>query len=140
LATTEGLKFDMGKPRVDLLPPDALLKISQVLDYGARKYGDRNWELGMEWQRLYAAVLRRLFQWQAGEDLDEESGLPHLAHAGAGIMFLLSYQHRESGTDNRPQALVELRARTGRPVLDLTPYEVSATSSGDSRVPVEHSR
>lgn len=31
-------KHDDGKPRADLLPPDALLEVSKVLDYGAKKY------------------------------------------------------------------------------------------------------
>ena len=30
----EGVKLDTGKPRTDLLPFDALLEVSEVLDYG----------------------------------------------------------------------------------------------------------
>lgn len=33
-----GTKHDAGKPRADLLPPDALLEVARVLDYGAKKY------------------------------------------------------------------------------------------------------
>lgn len=35
---SEGLKYDTGKPRTDLLPTDALLEVALVLDYGAKKY------------------------------------------------------------------------------------------------------
>ncbi len=98
----EGIKFDSEKIRVDLLPPDALEEISKVLTYGAAKYGDRNWELGMDWNRPYGALLRHLWAWWKGEDYDPESGIHHLAHAGCNILFLLSYMKRGVGKDNRP--------------------------------------
>ncbi|NIN67629.1 MAG: hypothetical protein GTO63_23590, partial [Anaerolineae bacterium] len=40
----KGLRFDEGKERVDLLPPDALMYLGKVYAMGAVKYGDRNWE------------------------------------------------------------------------------------------------
>ena len=51
----EGIKHDQGKPRMDLLPMDALLEIAKVFGFGACKYGDRNWEKGLDVQRLRAA-------------------------------------------------------------------------------------
>lgn len=35
-----------------------------------------------------AAAMRHLAAWRDGEQLDEESGLPHLAHALCCIVFL----------------------------------------------------
>jgi len=88
----KGVKFDEGKERFDLLPPDALFEITKVFTYGQQKYGERNWEKGMLWGRLFAATMRHLWNWWRGEKYDKESGLSHLAHAGANIFFLLHYE------------------------------------------------
>ena len=98
---TEGVKHDDGKARYDLLPPDALDAIAQVFTYGAAKYADRNWEGGMAWGRLFAAMMRHCWAFWRGEDVDPESGLPHLAHAGACVLMLLAYMQRGIGHDNR---------------------------------------
>lgn len=96
-----GVKYDEGKPRTDLLPTDSLLGVAEILSFGAAKYGDRNWEKGMDWNRLYAAALRHLYAWQLGEDLDPESGKHHLKHATCCLLMLLAYQLRGVGTDDR---------------------------------------
>jgi hypothetical protein len=85
-----GEKFDTNKDRWDLLPWGAVRQIVKVLTYGAKKYDDHNWQLveNME-QRYFAALLRHVVAWFGGEQNDPESGLPHLAHAGCCILFLL---------------------------------------------------
>lgn len=88
-----GKKFDGGKARVDLLPPKALLEIAKVLAFGAQKYGEDNWKhVDRAQDRYYAAALRHLFAWRDGERCDEESGLPHLAHAGCCLLFMLWFE------------------------------------------------
>lgn len=94
-------KFDTGKATFDLLPMEALSEIQRVLDFGAQKYAAWNWAKGMAWLRLWNACLRHLFAWARGEDTDPESGLPHLAHAGCCILFLLAYERMRLGTDDR---------------------------------------
>lgn len=96
-------KNDDGKPRLDLLPPELMLAVGQVLAFGAKKYGDRNWELGMRWGRAYAAMQRHLLAWWAGEDTDDETGFSHLAHAACCVAFLLAYEQRGIGEDDRPK-------------------------------------
>ena len=98
----EGVKFDCGKLRMDLLPPDALEALGRILTDGAEKYGARNWEKGMAWSRPYAALQRHLLAWWGGQDVDPESGHPHLWHVLANAVFLTSYQIREIGEDDRP--------------------------------------
>ncbi|MGH9428669.1 MAG: dATP/dGTP diphosphohydrolase domain-containing protein [Terriglobia bacterium] len=100
-----GVKYDAGKLRYDLVAWDALDEVARVYTYGARKYADRNWELGMSWGRVFAAVIRHLSKWAMGERLDDESGLPHLAHAAWGTLTLLAYETRRSGTDDRAPSL-----------------------------------
>ena len=58
--TLEGKKFDDGKLPYDLLPGDAIEEIVKVLQFGAVKYGERNWEKGMKWNRPFAALMRHM--------------------------------------------------------------------------------
>lgn len=95
------VKHDEDKPRMDLLPMEALELVAKVLTFGAKKYGDHNWRKGMKWGRLHAAALRHLSAWARGMDLDDESGLPHLAHAACCLLFLLAYHHTHAGEDDR---------------------------------------
>lgn len=99
----EGRKDDGDKIPWDLLPPDAVEEILKVLAFGAKKYDRRNWEKGMAWSRPFAALMRHMWAWQSGEDKDPETGLSHLAHAGCCILFLLAYEKRNIGKDNRTE-------------------------------------
>lgn len=90
-----------AKPRLDLVPWPAVEQIAEVLTYGAAKYDDNNWARGARWGRYFAALCRQLFAWWGGENLDPESGLSHLAHAGCCLLFLMSYQRNGWGTDDR---------------------------------------
>lgn len=94
-------KKDYDKPTMQLLPSAALLEISKVLDFGARKYSADNWRHGLSWSRLYGATLRHLFAHKDGQDLDEETKLSHLAHAGCCILFLLEHELKKLGKDDR---------------------------------------
>lgn len=84
-----GIKFDMGKLRYDLLPPETLEAIVQVLTYGANKYDDNNWHK-VEKFRYVGAMMRHFEAYRKGQQLDAESGFHHLAHAASCVIFLLS--------------------------------------------------
>ena len=99
----EGVKFDQEKPRLDLIPPEVIEELGIVLGYGAKKYAERNWEKGMAWSRVYAAALRHILKWWEGEEIDPESGLPHISHALCNLAFLVTYCRRDIGTDDRPR-------------------------------------
>lgn len=97
----EATKHDEVKIPVHLLPWPALLEIAKVLGFGQRKYAAWNWTKGMAHSRLYRAALGHIGAALSGEDLDPESNLLHLAHAGCCILFLLSYKLFGLGTDDR---------------------------------------
>ena len=99
-----GIKHDDGKYRYDLYPPEALEGTVAVLTVGAKKYSPRNWELGMSWGRLFAALMRHLWAWWGGEDYDQETHLHHLHHAACCLAFLQTYHERGIGTDDRPSS------------------------------------
>lgn len=98
----DDLKFDNGKLRFDLVPTDGIMALAQVLTLGAEKYGERGWERGMAWSRVYAALQRHLIAWWAGEDTDPESGHSHLWHVLTNAAFLVAYEQRGIGRDDRP--------------------------------------
>lgn len=104
-AAAEGRKDDTGKDPWDLAPFDAFRAIVGVLAFGAKKYGAYNWTQGMAWSRLYAATFRHLTAWWEGERADHETGLSHLAHAGACVCFLIAFELRGIGTDDRPRVV-----------------------------------
>lgn len=96
-----GVKDDSGKPRLDLIAPELLFALGEILDFGAEKYEERNWEKGMSWGRVYAALQRHLWAWWNGEDNDAETGKSHLWHSACCLMFLLAYEQRKVGVDDR---------------------------------------
>lgn len=102
--TPGGYKDDAGKLRFDLIPAAALEALAEVYTVGAAKYEDRNWERGMRWGRVFAAVMRHLWAWWRGEDADPETGLSHLAHAAWGCLALIEYGRTHRELDDRPRA------------------------------------
>lgn len=101
--TTEatGVKYDGEKPRVDLLDPQALEGIAAVLAFGAKKYAADNWRGGISYRRLIGAALRHTFAIMRGEDIDPESGLPHVDHLGCCWMFLSNMMKTRPDLDDR---------------------------------------
>lgn len=98
---TLALKADDGKVDLALVPPEAIFEIGRAFTFGAKKYAAHNWRKGFKWMRVTSALLRHVFAWMRGEDKDPESGLSHLAHAGACVCFLLAYEVTGAGEDDR---------------------------------------
>lgn len=94
-------KQDGDKPRMDLIAPEFLFGTAEVLRFGAAKYAERNWEKGMSWGRVFGALMRHLWKWWGGEAKDQETGFSHLHHAACCLMFLVAYEERSAGTDDR---------------------------------------
>ncbi len=97
----KAVKYDSKKIRLDLLSTTAMEEVAKVLTFGAEKYADNNWRLGMSWSRLLRAAVGHTWAFMRGEDLDPETGLCHLAHAICCLMFLLEYYLTNNGDDNR---------------------------------------
>jgi Domain of unknown function (DUF5664) len=105
-----GWKADDGKVRLDLIPPEAIFALGEILSFGARKYEARNWEKGLSWGRVFAACMRHLWCWCGKTptaksflftDVDEETQRSHLWHALCCVVFLLVYEERGIGEDDR---------------------------------------
>lgn len=100
-AVTGAVKDNRSKSRVDLIPAAPLIGAGKVLGYGALKYKPNNWRLGLRWSDTFASLLRHLLAFNEGEDIDEESGLPHIDHAMCQLLFLSDYYHTGTGEDDR---------------------------------------
>lgn len=66
-----------------------VLGVMGLLD-GALKYGRSNWRaVGVRASIYYDAIDRHMSAWFEGEDIDPDSGLPHLAHVLATTAILV---------------------------------------------------
>lgn len=78
---SEGRKDDEGKLRWDLLPLNLIEKVVEVYTFGVTKYEANTWQnLKDGYNRCKAAMFRHLVAHERGETVDDESGLPALAH------------------------------------------------------------
>lgn len=93
--------------RMDLLPPEALLALSEVYGMGAEKYDDHNYLKGYDWSLSFGALLRHVMAAEKGEWLDDESGLPHVMHAAWHCFALFLFEKHGIGTDDRISSVVE---------------------------------
>lgn len=99
-------KQDKGKLRFSLLPTKTLLEVLQVLEFGAKKYGEENWRHTVDGSttRYIDAAVRHILAFNGGEELDTESGNNHLAHAITSLFFamelsLISKEPQEKPTE-----------------------------------------
>lgn len=100
---TKAMKFDDGKPPIDLVDKELIIEVAKILGYGAEKYEAHNWRTGLPLTRYYSAAMRHLMAWNDGEDVDPESGLSHISHAACNMMFILRLMKDKPELDNRPK-------------------------------------
>ena len=99
---TESRHLDEGKIGLQyILAMRGLISVSNVGDYGAKKYGQWNYKVGMPWMKLLGSCSRHLFQFILGMDNDSESGLPHMAHLAYNSLMLLDYMETHREKDDR---------------------------------------
>ena len=88
-----GLQYILAMP--------GLCSVAAVGDFGSAKYSRYNYKAGMHWMKLGGSCTRHLCAWLKGEDLDQESNLPHLAHLAYDALMLLDYSMSNKGADDR---------------------------------------
>ncbi len=96
-------RIGVTKAPIRLWPPLATVVGSMVMALGAKKYGPYNWrEKKVQYSVYLEAAQRHIFAAFDGEDLDPESGLPHIAHAMACMAILLDADSTGKMIDDRP--------------------------------------
>lgn len=100
---TQGKKFDQGKFRISILPGLAIEQVMAVGEMGSKKYGDFNYKKGMPVSKFINAAFRHIFieWWFKGNDLDNESGLHHLAHGSWNVLAALEQMLLKPELDDR---------------------------------------
>lgn len=99
-SSTGGQK-GVKEARFDLIPPEALTKLAEHYGVGAEKYGEHNWRKGFEWSKSYAAMQRHANAFWAGEDLDPETGKPHMSAVAFHALTLLVFMDEQPQYDDR---------------------------------------
>ncbi len=90
--------------RLHALPWEGLRELGKVYAFGEEKYADYNFRKGYLWSLSFDAMQRHLWEFWHGNDLDDESGLHHLAHATWHGFTLLLFAVTGKGTDDRPKS------------------------------------
>ena len=94
-------KFNEGKPRVELIVPEFLEALGNVLAKGAIKYDDDNFKKGIPYRDSIGSILRHVYKFMRKEDYDEEMGEHHLICAAANCMMLYYNFLYNKEKDNR---------------------------------------
>lgn len=82
-----------NKVPMHLWPETATVLGAMGLMDGLCKYGRSNYRaVGVRASIYYDAARRHMDKWFEGQDIDEDSGLPHLAHALASIAIIVDAQ------------------------------------------------
>ena len=122
-------RYNKGKTRYELIPPNALKALADVYTLGAHKYsiykdtdgnlikgtefpfdeaykyeiiddGANNWKKGLSWTGALDSVLRHIEAFRKGEDIDE-LGTYHLANAAWGLFSIMEYYKIAPQFDDR---------------------------------------
>lgn len=96
-----GIKQDFGKPKISLIPSEAIIEMAKAFTYGASKYSEHNFKSGIKYSRLLDAAMRHLLAFNSGEDTDFESKNNHLGHALASIAMLTYMTYNKKDMDDR---------------------------------------
>jgi hypothetical protein len=94
-----------AKTPLALIPPVAADAIAKVHQHGADRYSPWNWRESKVPMMTYLHAMRRhLDAVLDGQDLDPDSGLPHVAHVAASCNIIMDAAAFGTLVDDRPRA------------------------------------
>ncbi|MNN73166.1 hypothetical protein D3C81_1892570 [compost metagenome] len=91
----------------------ALAGMAGVLEFGAQKYNRGNWHKGLPHADICDSMLRHISAYLSGEDIDPESGKPHVDHIFTNAMFLAEGYRTHPELDNRSEELKRAKEHSG---------------------------
>lgn len=109
-----------GKTPYEYLVLSVLEDDAHVHKHGGDKYGKRNWQLNEILASTYiGAMFRHYKAWSEGEDLDPDSGRPHLTHLRACCAVVMDGAKHGKLIDDRLDAWTnEPEAKPGQIIFD----------------------
>lgn len=97
-----GVKETQGKPKLSLVPYEALEAIAKVREFGVKKYGDpKAWYDNAKSMDFIEAAMRHIGKHMNSHilhnmyEIDEESGLDHLDHALTSLAMAVAIRRKE---------------------------------------------
>jgi hypothetical protein len=130
---SEARKEKKGKPDLSLIPYCVEAELARAMMYGEEKYARYDYYKGHKLSDLVSAARRHLSKFYAGEDLDDESGVHHLAHCMANCLMMLHQIDLGTSADDRYKpkpATYEGRAADGTEMIWSTPQQSRRFSVG----------
>jgi hypothetical protein len=85
------------KGRYDLIPVGPVRRIAIKYQQGAKNHGDRNWEKGMPFSRLFDSAKRHLDQYLSGDRTED-----HLAAAAWNIFAVMHFEEHMPEMNDLP--------------------------------------
>lgn len=97
------LRYNSGKPQFSYITdfPNAMRGFAGVSEFGATKYERDNWRKGRSFKDTIDSLLRHIFAFASGEDIDPESGQPHTGHIIWNAAALEEWRHTHPELDDR---------------------------------------
>lgn len=93
----------IAKVPFSTVPAQVIAEVGLAMMEGALKYGRHNYRTaGVRASVYYDAALRHLMAWYEGQDIDPDSGLPHVVKAMACLAVLRDSQIQGNWVDDRP--------------------------------------
>lgn len=88
------------------VPASSIIYEALAMADGARKYGPYNWRKNKVMASIYVdAAFRHLMSWfDSREEVAQDSGVPHLAHAKACLGILIDAIETGNLLDDRPDS------------------------------------
>lgn len=87
------LRYNEGKLKWSLIHYESMEPMVRVLEFGLKKYKIDNWKIGLDKKENLESMMRHLTRIMDGEEIDPDSGLPHMGHIQCGAMFHNFFNH-----------------------------------------------
>lgn len=94
-------KKTKDKPRLSLIPKEALWAMGNAFTYGETYYGTHNWRKGIPISYLLDAAQRHINEFNNGEDIDIKSQNHHLGNAMANLAMAIEIIKIKPKMDDR---------------------------------------
>lgn len=120
-------RFNTDKLKWSLVDFKSLEDMVRVLEFGAKKYDTDNWKKGLPTKEIVESMLRHIYAYLDGEDLDPESGLPHIGHIQCNALFLSYMSKNKPEFDNRGSKTIPYEYEIfndGNKVIDILKWKV----------------
>ncbi|MGD9682616.1 MAG: dATP/dGTP diphosphohydrolase domain-containing protein [Candidatus Obscuribacterales bacterium] len=115
-------KDSVGIKRVPFstVPAVPIAEVGLAMLEGSLKYGRHNYRaIGVRSSVYYDAAMRHLTRWWEGEDVDPDSGLPHIVKCMASLVVLRDAEINSKLVDDRPPPSPEWAEKLNRMAAEL---------------------